>query len=167
MPRFGIDVDAARCIDAAGGVEAVALAGVEVVRSVGGRGVDGAGALVGSDVGGQHAEDAAVEERVLECGALEQAAFEAGEFFRFAEVAGSDYAGGQFRGDDIDGAWLRFVLSHPCRRRKRQGWGTLGCGMASVAGGIRGEGYILKIRMKRDYANDAGRVHGVVVQMMV
>ena len=58
-------------IDAAGLVEIVALAGVEVVCAVGRRGVDGAGTRVGSDVGGQNAEDAALEERVLEGGALE------------------------------------------------------------------------------------------------
>ena len=57
VPGCGIDVDVAGGIDAAGGVEAVALAGVEVVRAVRGRGVHCAGAGVGGDVGGQHAED--------------------------------------------------------------------------------------------------------------
>ena len=51
--------------------EAVALAGVEVVDAVGGRGVDGAGALLGGDVVGEDAEDAAVEEGMLEGGAFE------------------------------------------------------------------------------------------------
>ena len=40
-----------RCRRLAGRVEVVALAGVEVVGAVGGGGVDGAGALVGGDVG--------------------------------------------------------------------------------------------------------------------
>ena len=69
-----------RGVDAAGLVEIVALAGVEIVGAVGGCGVDCAGALVGGDVGGENAEDAALEERVLEGGVLELAAFEAGEF---------------------------------------------------------------------------------------
>ena len=56
----------------------VALAGVEVVGSVGGRGVDCAGALVGGDVGGEDTEDLAVEEGMLVGGALEDRAFEAG-----------------------------------------------------------------------------------------
>ena len=59
-------------IDAAGRVEAVALAGVEVVCAVRGRGVDRAGAGVGGDVGGQHAQNAALEERMLEGDALER-----------------------------------------------------------------------------------------------
>ena len=70
-PGVGIDMDVAGGIDAAGGVEAVALAGVEVVCAVGGSGVDGAGAGVGGDVGGQDAEDAAVEKRMLEGDAVE------------------------------------------------------------------------------------------------
>jgi hypothetical protein len=53
-------------VDAGGGVQAVADAGVEVVYAVGGRGVDCAGALVGGDVVGVDAEDGAVEERMLE-----------------------------------------------------------------------------------------------------
>ena len=52
IPGARVHVDVADGIDAAGGVEAVALAGVEVVRAVGGRGVDRAGAGVGGDVGG-------------------------------------------------------------------------------------------------------------------
>src|ERR1019366_9503421 len=60
VPGARVDVDVARGVHAAGGVEAVALAGVEVVRAVGGGRVHGSGALVGGDVGGQHAEDAAI-----------------------------------------------------------------------------------------------------------
>ena len=59
--------------------QVVALAGGEVVDAVGGRGVDGAGALIGGDVGGVDAEDGAVEERVLEGGAVERGAGEEGE----------------------------------------------------------------------------------------
>ena len=43
-----------------------------------GCGVDGAGALVGSDVGGVDAEDLAVQEGVVKGGAIEGGAFEAG-----------------------------------------------------------------------------------------
>ena len=52
-------------------VEVVVLAGVEVVGAMRGCGVDRAGALVGGDVGREDAEDAAIEEWVLEGGALE------------------------------------------------------------------------------------------------
>ena len=121
VPSAFIDVDTATGIDAAGGVEAVALAGVEVVGAMGGSGVDGARALVGGDVGGQNAEDAAVEERVLEGGAFELGAFEAGQFDGFAEIAGGDDGGGEFGGDDVDGGG---VVSHPCAQKRAQGWGT-------------------------------------------
>ena len=57
--------------------EAVAVAGGEVVGAVRGRGVDGAGALVGRDVVGEDAEDLAVEKGVLEGDAVELGAFEA------------------------------------------------------------------------------------------
>ena len=69
-------LDAAGGVHVAGLVEAVALAGVEVVHAMGRRGVDGAGALVGRDVIRQHAEDGAVEKRMLEGGALQLRAFE-------------------------------------------------------------------------------------------
>ena len=81
VPGIRIDVDVPAGIDAASGVEPVALAGIEVVGAVRGRGVDRAGAGVGGDVGGQHAEDAALEKRMLEGGALEPRALEAGELF--------------------------------------------------------------------------------------
>ena len=70
-PRCGIDMEVPGSIDAAGLVEVIALTGVEVVCAMRGRGVDRAGALVGGDVGGEDAEDAALEERVLEGGVLE------------------------------------------------------------------------------------------------
>ena len=92
--------------------EVVALAGGEVVDAVGGRGVDGAGALVGGDVGSVDAEDGAVEERVLEGGAVEGGAFEESEdvslgrgFGRVCgahEVGMDDDFGEQGLGDDID-----------------------------------------------------------------
>ncbi len=118
-------MDVAGGVDAAGGVEAVALAGVEVVGAVGGRGVDGAGAGVGGDVGGQNAEDAALEERMLEGGALELAAFEAGEFGGCAQFAGGDDGRSEFSGDDVDraaGLSLRFPIHGGMRLR--HGWGT-------------------------------------------
>src|ERR1700722_9086578 len=58
--------------------QVVALAGGEVVDAVGGGGVDGAGALVGGDVGGVGAEDGAVEEGMLEGGAVQLCALEDG-----------------------------------------------------------------------------------------
>ena len=102
-PGGGIDVNVAAGVDAAGGVEAVALAGVEVVGAVGGRGVDGAGAGVGGDVGGQHAQDAALQEGMLEGDAVEHGAFEAGDLSGRAEFAGGGHLRGQCRGDDVDG----------------------------------------------------------------
>ena len=65
-------------------------------------GMDRAGALVGGDVGCQHAENAAVEKGMLEGGALQHAALEARQFRGWAEVACSDDGGGQFGGDDVD-----------------------------------------------------------------
>ena len=81
-------------LDAAGGVyfgglvEAVAFAGVEVVHAVSRARVDGAGALIGSDVVGQHAEDGAVEKWMLEGGALELRARRRGDLLRRFEMAG-------------------------------------------------------------------------------
>src|SRR5208283_5299476 len=57
VPRGGIDVNVPAGVDAAGEIEAVTLAGIEVVCAVRGCGVDGACAGVGSDVGGEDAED--------------------------------------------------------------------------------------------------------------
>ena len=62
IPCSRIHVDVTRIVDAAGGIQAVALAGGEVVRAVSGCGVDGAGTLIGGDVSGQHAQYAAVKE---------------------------------------------------------------------------------------------------------
>jgi hypothetical protein len=71
--------DASGIVDVAGLIEAVARAGVEVVGAVGGRGVDGAGSLIGGDVVGEDAEDGAIEERMLEGCAFETRAFEGGD----------------------------------------------------------------------------------------
>ncbi len=113
-PGRGIDVNVAASIDTAGGVEAVALAGVEVVGSVGGRGVDGAGAGVGGDVSGQNSEDRALQKRMLEGDAVEGRALEAGEIVVLSRLARSrvlfaalnlqirDHFFGQFAGNDID-----------------------------------------------------------------
>ena len=111
VPGTGVHVDAAGGIDAAGGVEAVAQAGVEVVRAVGGRGVDRAGACVGGDVSGQYAQNAAVEERMLEGGALQYAALEAGQFRGCAQFAGGGDGGGQLGRDDVDRALRAFSCS--------------------------------------------------------
>ena len=80
-PGGGIDVDVPGGIDAAGGIDAVSLAGIKVVCAVRGRGVHRAGAGVGGDVGGQTPRIDALEERMLECDAVERGALEAGEFF--------------------------------------------------------------------------------------
>ena len=106
VPRGRVDVDAAAGVDTSGRVEAILLAGVEVVGAMGRGGVHCAGAGVGGNVGGQDAQDAAVEERVLEGGALELAAFEAGELGGFAEIAGGDDRCGQLGGNNVDGAGL-------------------------------------------------------------
>ena len=105
IPGLRVHGDAAHGVHAAGGVKAVALAGVEVVRAVCRGGVDRAGALVGGDVSGQHAENAAIKKRMLECGALQHAALEAGQLLQVstsAQVAGGSDCGGQFGGDDVD-----------------------------------------------------------------
>ena len=80
--------------------------------------MDGAGALVGGDVGGEHAEDAALEERMLEGGVLELAALEAGEFCGCAEFAGGDDGRREFGGDDVDR--IRSVESGRCSGRHWQ-----------------------------------------------
>src|SRR5579871_3826937 len=72
-PDFAIDVKMAGGIDAAGLVEVVTLTRVEVVCTVRGSGVDRARALIGSDIGGEHAKDAALEEGMFEGGVLERA----------------------------------------------------------------------------------------------
>ena len=56
-------MDHARSVDARGWVDLVALAGIEVVRAMRWGSVDCAGALIGGNVVGVHAEDAAVKER--------------------------------------------------------------------------------------------------------
>ena len=93
--------------------QVVALAGGEVVDAVGRCGVDGAGALVGGDVGGVDAEDGAVEEGVLEGGAVKRGALEEGEDVGLRcglsgvggahEVSADDDFGEQGLGDDVDG----------------------------------------------------------------
>ena len=84
MPGSGIDMNVPAGVDAAGGVEAIAQAGIEVVGAVSGRGVHCSGAGVGGDVSGQHAQDAALKKRMLEGHAIQRSALEAGEFLRGA-----------------------------------------------------------------------------------
>ena len=93
---------AAGGVDVAGEREAVAGAGDEVVCAVGGRGVDGAGALLGGDVVGVDAEDGAVKEGVLEGGAVECGAFEAGDNGGSGEVAGFAHLHGESFGDEVE-----------------------------------------------------------------
>ena len=69
-------------VDVAGGIEAVLDAGAEVFSAMRGRGVDDAGAGVHGDVVGEHAENFAVEEGMLEVEALELASGEVREFAR-------------------------------------------------------------------------------------
>ena len=61
-----------------------------------------AGAGVGRNVSGQHAQDAALEERMLEGLALERRTLESCQFFRFIEDAGGFYLSGQRLGHDVD-----------------------------------------------------------------
>ncbi len=77
--------------------------------------MNGASAGVGCDVIGKDAEDAAIEERVLEGDAVEHGAFEARDFLCVWNVDGGFDRFGQFGGDDVH------IASHPCLR---QGWGT-------------------------------------------
>ena len=123
-------------VDVAGLIEAVLFAGVEVVGSVGGCGVDGAGALVGGNVVSEHAEDAAIKERMLEGGAFELCTLEPGHFDGGLELAGLGDGSAQSVGNDVYLAVLFDAL-----RYSSSGW--------------------------KATANDAGSVHGVVVQMMV
>ncbi len=93
-------------VDVAGEGQTVALAGGEVVGAVGGGGVDGAGALVGGDVVGEDAEDFAVEEGVLEGGAVQLVALEGGDGLRESErghlVGGFQDLRRELDGDDVD-----------------------------------------------------------------
>ncbi len=114
-------------VNAGSRVEAVVLACVEVVGAVGRRGVDGAGAGIGGDVGRQDTEDGALEEWMLKGGAFERGAFEAGEFLHGIQVAGFRNGFCQRGGDDVDG-------------RQRIA--------AALGGGF--EGHILKIGMEGD-----------------
>jgi hypothetical protein len=94
VPGVGIDVNAATGIDARGLVETVALTGIEVVCAMRGGCVDGSGAGVGGDVRGQNAEDAAVEEGVLEGDAVKLRAFKTSDFQGQAEIASGDDGAG-------------------------------------------------------------------------
>ena len=146
-PCIVIHVHVAGSVHAAGLIEVVALAGIEVVCTVRRRSVDGAGAGVGGDVGGQNAEDAALEEGVLEGGVFELRAFETREFLGRAEPAGGDDRGGQVpRRRYTPGRLARQPGSSDRRWRS--------CATYSKSGW-------------KATAMDAGSVQGVVVQMMV
>ena len=108
---LGVHV-AAGVVDILGVYQVIPLARRKVVDAVGGRGVDRAGALVGGDVGGVGAEDGAVEERMLEGGAVERGAGEErddvglrgglGGIFGAHEARVDDDLGEQGLGDDVD-----------------------------------------------------------------
>ena len=93
--------------------QVVALARGEVVDAVGGRGVDGSGALVGGDVIGDDTANLAFEERVLEGCAFERGAGEEGDDVDLGrglggvlaahQVSVDDDLGEQRLGDDVDG----------------------------------------------------------------
>ena len=89
-------------VHVAGGVEAVLHAGGEVLRAVRRRGVHHAGAGVHGDVVRQHAENFAIEKRMLKVQALHLAAGEARQFLRVLQVAFRGHIGGQPGGDDVD-----------------------------------------------------------------
>jgi len=118
------------------------LAGVEVVCAMRGRGMHRPGAGVVGDVGGQNAQNSAVEEWMLEVNAVESRALEAGELFDRPELAGCGHLRGQFSGNDVDG--LSVEVSHPFLYAScgslRKGWGT---------GGLwRFEGHVFEIGME-------------------
>ena len=109
VPGLGVHMDATGGVNAAGGVDVVADAGVEVVRAVRGRRVDRAGARVGGNIGGQHAQNAALQKWMLEGGIFKDAAFEARQFGGLAQFAGCGYRRGQLCRDNVD--WrVRCVL---------------------------------------------------------
>ena len=132
MPGIRIEVDVSAGIDAGSRVEAVALAGQEVVGAVGGCGVDRASACVGRNVGGQHAQDRPLKERMLESDAVEDGSLEAGELFGGAELAGCGHLLGQCSGHEVDFAGFDFqrhvieirVECHGQRRGQRPRGGS-------------------------------------------
>jgi hypothetical protein len=115
-------MDVSAGIDAADRIEAVLLACIEVVRSMRGRRVHCAGAGVGRDVSCEHAQDAAIEERMLEGLALEDRALESGDFLGFVEIAGGLYSGSKRFGHDVDlavGVFERDVVKSQDERLRR------------------------------------------------
>ena len=136
-PGLGIDMNVPAGVDAASGVETVLLAGVEVVNAVRGCGMHRAGAGVGGDVGGQHAQDGPLQKRMLESDPVEHGSFEAGDLFCGAELARLGHLPGQLRGDDVHGRSV--VVSRSCLR---QGWGARHLWWTCL------KGHVLKIGMK-------------------
>src|SRR6476469_2831617 len=101
-PGIGINVQVPGRINATGLIEAVTLAGVEVVGAMRGSSVHGSRSLIGGDVGSKQTEDAAFEERVFEGSVLEVASFEASELCGRTEFAGCNHGGRKFGSDDVD-----------------------------------------------------------------
>ena len=89
-------------VDVAGGVETVLHAGDEILSAVRGRGVDHAGSRIHGDVFGQHAENLAVEKRVLEVQVLEFASGEMRQLARIREIAFFRNVFRQFRRNDVN-----------------------------------------------------------------
>ncbi len=87
-----------------GGIELVALAGIEVIGAVRGRSVDRACALVHGDVIGEHAQHLAIrprQKRMIEVRVLEHTARNAGDGLRDFESAMLRGRLGKFFGDDV------------------------------------------------------------------
>ena len=112
IPRLGVDMNVAAGIHAAGGIKIVTLAGIKVVGSVSGRGMDRAGTGIGGDVCGEHAQNAALQERMPEGDAVERGTIKAGNniglrcgaiWLSFAlQLAIRNYFAGQLVGRDIN-----------------------------------------------------------------
>ena len=109
IPGARVHVDATGGVHAAGGVNVVADASIEIVRAMCWRRVHRAGASIRCNVSGQHTQNAALQKRVLEGGALKDAALEPRQFGSFTQLAGGGNRRGQFCRDDVD--WrVRYIL---------------------------------------------------------
>ena len=95
-------LDASRIVDRAGLIESIADTGIEVIRAVRWRSMDSTRTLVGCNVVGVHAKDLAIEEWMLEGGAIKRGAFEARNFFCVAKTTRGLYRVRQSLGGDVD-----------------------------------------------------------------
>ncbi len=94
-------VNAARIVDIAGLIEAIAAAGIEVVRAMSGRRVDSAGTLLRGHVIGVDAEDRALQKRMLKRHAIEPFAGETGDLDRLLQIACLACGSSQRIGNDV------------------------------------------------------------------